>query len=170
MPVTGIISLCCYVNFIESRDNILFLTEQGRLFLSSIEKKLFLVNSIFESLKKDSNQTFFSNDGPQYDIYLKKYVIKKSNISLKYSGLRNLLLELCFFFESDENNNLFILDGELFNSTEKNISELVRKKSLDELKRALLRKEEYGKQAEDFVVSYERKRVSKKCKQGEKNI
>lgn len=90
----------------------------------------------------------------QYDVQSKRVYVQRNRIPLKYSGLIMLLEDLeevCF------DNNRIILGEKIRNLFSKNEKTGLRKISLSELQKRLVREEELGEEAEQFVMDYEQK-------------
>jgi hypothetical protein len=160
IPISGIVALIKTIGYVSIENEKLMLNEKGRFYIGSGDRKHTLVYDILLLIRNnDFFSDFFSNN-ILFDSILKTYVIKKSSISLDYSGLRNLLLKLDFFRES-ENPAFYSIDSHLLNDTFEVLRAINKKKSLIDLKKDLENKEELGLQAEEFVISYERLRLNK---------
>lgn len=163
IPTSGILALLVEIRFIDKQGDTLYLREEGINFINSANKNEYIIVAIFHTL--DSNAEYYDfllRENVEYDTYLQKYTINKSAISLKYSGLRNLLLKLGYFQEDNTNKSILLIDDDLFKPTHELISKIVRKKTIENLKDDLKRKEENGIIAEEFVIKYEQKRITKK--------
>lgn len=165
IPTSGVISLLIGIEFIKRQGETLYLQEEGKKFLSSTNRTKHLIAAILHALVTNTNpekHDFIFGEIIRFDTFLCKYTINKSEIPLKYAGLRNLFLKLGYFYEDDLNQSVLLIDDELFKITYEPISINLRKKTIEILKQDLDRKAEYGLIAEEFVVSYEKERVMDK--------
>lgn len=163
IPTSGVLALLVGISFIDKQGKTLYLRGEGKNFLDSANKNECLIVAIFHTLDSNAEYSdFLLREHLEYDPYLQKYKINKSAIALKYSGLRNLLLKLGYFHEDNTNKSILLIDDDLLKPTHELISNIVRKKTIEDLKEDLKRKEENGIIAEEFVVTYEQKRITNK--------
>ncbi|WP_406660241.1 DUF3883 domain-containing protein [Methanolobus sp. ZRKC3] len=162
IPTSGVISLLVGITFINRQEESLYLQESGKKFLNSTNRNECLIIAIVELLANADSSDFILGEKVRYDTYLNKYKIDRNSIPLKYSGIRNLLLKLGYFHEDSINKSILLIDDEFFKLTHEPISKSLKKKTIEDLKRDLDRKAEYGLIAEEFVVAYEQRRITNK--------
>lgn len=162
IPTSGIISLLVGITFINRQEETLYLQKSGKKFLNSTNRNRCLIIAIVELLANTDSSEFILGEKVRYDTYLNKYKIDRNSIPLKYSGIRNLLLKLGYFHEDNTNESILLIDDELFKLTHDPISKSLKKKTIEDLKRDLDKKAEYGLVAEKYVVAYEQRRITNK--------
>ncbi|MDD7794355.1 DUF3883 domain-containing protein [Clostridium sp. 'White wine YQ'] len=120
--------------------------------------KLALCDFFLDSIIEKSESNIIPLDKIKYDTKY-GYYIPLSYIKLKYSCIRNFLISIEFFYLDDINNKLLI--NPIYNETlKKYVSKRRKQISLETLKGILELEERYGKEAELFVLSYEKKRLN----------
>ena len=132
----------------------------------------FIVERIFTSLIiKDILIDFLQINSIAFNINLEDIVIKTNLIPLKYSGLRNFLIDIGFFDTTKSPISLFTINPKYKIFFESTLLPEIRKKSLVEVKSNILslakfmelqeKLKLFGEEAEDFVFQYELKRLEK---------
>ncbi|MHB0883243.1 protein NO VEIN domain-containing protein [Paenibacillus sp. SEL1] len=164
IPNKGILSLLQFISAVSTCDSGLYLSKVGEELLSSeiegtigekIAKKV-----LSKILTNDEFSDFLDLDSIYFDYLHEAYIIKNNHIPFKYSGVRNLLIELGFFSSSSQVKNLLVIHVG-YNDFLKGILRPVRKKiSIKKFKEMQVLKEKYGREAEEFVLNYERNRIS----------
>ncbi|CUP99061.1 Uncharacterised protein [Clostridium paraputrificum] len=119
----------------------------------------YIIKGFFEKLSNIDNQDFINVKDIKYSEKF-SYHIQSSAIKLKYSGLRNALINYEFFKISNDGKFL-IFNEKYLDAVKLMIKNSKRKYTLEDLKKKLILQEEYGELAEKFVLEYEQKRLSK---------
>jgi len=104
----------------------------------------------------------------KYDVVSDKIAVRNSSISLSLSGIKKLLINIGFFEKSALSENLLAIDSAHANFFKEVILPVIMPEemtqqagmSLDELKSILEQKQLYGKEAEEFVLQFERTRLT----------
>lgn len=158
IPVKAIITLLCELSIVEiDSEERVYLTYFGLDFKKKFKdgnSLKYLSLLIVEKLLIE----IIDIDKFSFDSFLRTYLLKNSDIPLKYSGIRNLLLRL-EFFSYGNNQNILVINKEYY----KELEELVKGKrikiTLEEFKNIQLLKEKIGLEAENFVLEFERKKL-----------
>jgi hypothetical protein len=128
-----------------------------------------LIVTLIRKLKEEKEiKNIFPNDAISYDEQKNQFRIINNFIPLSFSWCKKTLL-LLDFFSSATQSYLFVNEafGDLFESTiineiiEYDLSDLVAGLSFEEFKKKQSEKEKIGFLAEQFVLSFEYKRLSK---------
>ena len=164
MPIKGILALLCYLSLVDSVEEKIFINSKGEeiIKLSSsqdIARELIII--LLMSLNDDSfYNDLFTQDNIRYNSAIDSFVIRNSQIHLKYSNIKNLLINLGFFARHNElSNNLLAINKDYLEFIKQSLKKVRVKKTLEELKEMLEKNEEYGKIAELFVLEYEKMRL-----------
>ncbi len=171
----GIIELFKALSFVEivGQDNVLstpVLPDLQRGSLPDLALSRSIVESLFIWLSdKRLLQAFLPLDHIRFDETLKTVVVRNSQIPLRFSGIRNLLLNLRFFEANKVSPNILMVTPEFDDFFEGKVLEVLKSAlisevssgglTLDELKRIQDRKEDLGQQAELFVAAFEKARL-----------
>jgi len=129
-----------------------------------------LIELLFASLnERNLLESFLSLDHIKYDINLDALTLRNSQIPLKYSGIRNLLIQLGFLHPHKTSPNLLIVDQTFSEFFEYTVLGWLRADvtrhmssvslSLEHLKQIQNLKESIGREAEEYVEVYERCRL-----------
>jgi hypothetical protein len=170
----GIVKLLEYIELIHISNNYMLLRSNYFDHIKDEEYDTYLdqddfIGLIFRSLQKENAiSSFFNPNSIKRNVGKNQYYIKDSYLPLRYINVRNLLLSLGFFIRDDEfgTGNLLIRE----NSTNFFTNEVVRflleeqnnkihKITLEQLKANHRKQEEFGEEAETFVLDYENKRL-----------
>lgn len=170
----GMLKLLEFMTFVTISDNIVSINRDlfeptGIDHQHSYLEQGDFVRSLFLSLKRDGAiADFMKPDALRFDTERNRFYVKESLIPLRFFGIRNLLISVGFF-ERDillRSNNLFVSQNfsELFqilvvDSLKEGRLTSKRKLTLSELKGQLDRQEELGKEAELFVLDFEKRRL-----------
>ncbi|WP_339166914.1 DUF3883 domain-containing protein [Brevibacillus sp. FSL L8-0520] len=163
IPIKGIVALLEFISAVSHNDNGLFLTKFGQELIDSIIdntiSKRISIALLTKIISEEVYSDFLDLESINFDHIHEAYIIKNNYIPFKYSGIRNLLINLGFFKYSLQVKNILIID-ESYNDFLISILKPVREKiSLEKLKEMFVLKEKYGKEAEEFVLDYEKKRL-----------
>ncbi|MFJ5762784.1 DUF3883 domain-containing protein [Neobacillus sp. NPDC093182] len=160
LPVRAITKLLYTLSLvdIDSSENI-YLTYDGLDIKKSIQTDSSLREFTILVVQKILIEIIDINNF-SFDAVIGSFTIKNNNIPFQFSGIRNLLLKLDFFYYGT-NSNLLVVNNDFLKDLEKLIK--VRRKTIsyEEFKRIQEHKEAIGQMAEDFVIDFERKRL--KC-------
>lgn len=170
----GILKLLEAVSFIEIKGNVVKLNRDifdpskvstPYLYFKGIH---FFKNLILLLKRTETLADIFNERNVKYNSNLARYYVKDNMIPYKFFPLRNLLLSLDVL-ERDETLENHLLLKEEFNDAFKSFvvediirsrKQVSRKVPLSELKKSLENKEVAGKEAELFVLEFERHRLS----------
>lgn len=165
IPIAGIISFIHYLGFVDIADEKIKLSRRGKAFLLSLGKnelKNALMKQLMDVVKSDKDMTdFLDSKHIKYDYGIKKYTIKNSAFSLKYSGIKNFMIKCGFLKRDNSLPNIYLLDYDFIKKFKEQIKEIHKRKTLLQFKKEQKRLEQLGKEAEQFVLSYEKNRLSK---------
>lgn len=131
-----------------------------------------ILKKIFEKLASEQIlHEFLNRDNIQIDNTSNLIFINNNRIPLRYSGFRNLLISYGFFIKDEIIKFNFFIAHEyqewFCNYVIPNIeSAYINKNSLDKLKKQKEKQENAGKQAEKFVLKYEKRIRTKHRKVG----
>lgn len=134
----------------------------------SLINEKYLSNKLLEMLLialKDDDifHEIFCSENISYDIIYRLIQIENSAFPLRYSNLRQLLVSFNFLFpHPDSNIRKFIINSKYKKLFDRELMpEIKRRKiGIDQLEKLLAQKQIYGKEAEDFVFQFERKRLA----------
>ena len=166
----GIVELLSFTNIVKVEGKRITITELGLSCLKSISEtevfKLELIETLIEALRNNNILSqFISLDKIKYDIPSKSISLASSSIPLKYFPLRNFLISVGFFKHSELSPNILLVDHTFTELFEKLINKLreeyiilspYRLFTYQQLQDILAIKEEYGIQAEEFALKYEK--------------
>lgn len=122
---------------------------------------------LFSKLEEDGCLNgLFNEDSLRYSNSLAQYYVRARIVEFKLYPIRNLLRTLGFFqFIQDQPNHLYIQPS-LTTFFEKSVIQNLKKISksrritLLQIRESNLRKDEWGKEAEEFVLGFEKKRLA----------
>jgi hypothetical protein len=120
---------------------------------------------ILDSLKDDETfHKIFCSENISYDIIYKQIQIENGAFQFRYANFRHALLSFTFIQpHPDSNIRKLIVNHtyrKLFDS--KLIPEIKKRKmGIEQLEKLLAQKQIYGREAEEFVLNYEKKRLAK---------
>jgi len=169
----GIISLLEYVGFIERSGDSLRINISVYRKLDNTDKEVayftkpdFYKKLLIAMQSEGQIHRIFTFKNVQYKSKEKLFFIKSNLIPLQSFPLRNTLISLGFFIQ-DKNNSNHLIVNQSFNQIFQNVivSQLDKRKknkrpiSLKRLKEGIERKEQVGKEAEIFVLEYEKSRL-----------
>lgn len=163
----GVLQLLETLKFIHVKDNEIKLDLVVSNYTENtfFESKVFyerLFNLLYEVKLLDSIFNFHST---KYDNFSNVYYIKDSQIPIKLSGIKKVLVGTSFFIKKNDIQGIYFVNpifklffedcviGRLKTKSKQ------RKTTLDDLKNTLLLQEKYGEEAERFVLQYEQKRL-----------
>jgi len=179
--IDGIISLLEFIGILYISDGAakrlfnLDKTLRGKNHETCFREKL--VHRLFLRLRETSQLgSFFPLDKIKYDTVVNAITIHNSSISMKYSGLKNFLINIDFLSPSTILSNVLIVDSVFEPFMEDKVVPWLIENAQDEIRsgkklssiqfQELQKlKEEYGSDAEEYVLNYERRRLS-----GHRNI
>lgn len=150
----AVVSLFKYLGVIEENTGYLYPTEIGKLLIQSddIEKELCKL-----CLKKAISETLLDTSAIHYDINNDVYAIERYGFNVSAALFRNLLLQ---YHALKERSGDLVISSEY----EDIFIEYQRKQkigmSLEKLKKQLEGQELQGERAEQFVLSYEKRRLA----------
>jgi hypothetical protein len=170
----GIVDLIEFLGLVDIENGHIRITEDGLHFLKAKgDKDKFRISIITRIIEKISNgesiNDFFFLDGIKYDLPSGCIAILNNTIPLKYYSIRNFLIRTGFIYQSELSPNLLIINSEFNEIFEKVINTLKEKLFIGsqgrlftyrQLQESLALREEYGQLSEDFVLDYERRRLS----------
>lgn len=160
--VEGILSFLKFSEIIEEKDNKVILTIRGKDIINKAKNDqeicTELVKQVLHMFKNNSEEPFIDFNKIKYDIKDGPY-ISSSSIPLKYSGLRNLMLDLGFFYINPINKDVLIFNSTYSDLLRDYIQGVKKRISLEALKKILEKQELLGLKAEIFVMGYEQKRL-----------
>jgi hypothetical protein len=166
VPIDGIIDLLSFLNLVDIEREKISINSDGVEFLKSIESgadfKYALISRLIDEIIKNSDNwlEFFDEDKIRYDWYKEKYTIMNDSFTLKYSPVKNLLIESNFLTVSRNAPNVLYIDNLFIEKFGLKIKEIHRRKSIQQLKDRQELIEKQGREAEEFVLLYELKRLS----------
>jgi len=153
------------LRLVELKNNEIFISKKFQDFLSiyinSGFKNQILKNFIINKLifKKNSFFEYVTDFLNNFILEDEKYRFKaKTYQKIKYSGIRNFLIELGFI-EIDSKNNEYIISNKYSEIYKKNIEK--NNITLIEFKKLLEEREQIGYDAELRIIKFEKKRLSK---------
>mgnify|MGYP001607782771 CR=1 FL=1 len=161
------VCLLSYVGLIELNYDDSLLSRKTASSGHNIHKRV--LELLIEKMIADKAiQDLFHPLGVKYDVVLDKIAVRNSSISLSLSGIKKLLIAVGFFDKSGLSENLLIINPEYTDFFKEIILPAIMPErtnedegmSLDELRSILEKKQLYGKMAEEFVLKYERTRLS----------
>jgi hypothetical protein len=131
----------------------------------------FVIQRLFSQMSKDKIiSDFISPEAIEFDSINDKICIRNNYVPLDFSGLKNFLISIKFLRKSILSENLYEISGEyqsLFQNSmipsikEEKFSGIHCKNlSLASLMRIQELNESHGKEAEEFVLSYEKSRIN----------
>ncbi|MFD1991775.1 DUF3883 domain-containing protein [Paenibacillus nicotianae] len=170
IPIKGIISFLEFISAISNNHDTISLTKLGlklknTLHSEKIKEKLIKV-LLQKILIERIYPEFINPENITYDYIYNLYTIKNNYIPFRYSAIKNLFINLGFFEINLTTKNLLFINH-FYNDFLKKILKSARKKmSLIKFKEIQTLKEQYGHEAEEFVLQYEKNRIKEyeKCK------
>lgn len=124
------------------------------------------IEFLFLSLKNDDDfHNIFSSKNISYDVIYKSIQIDNSAFTFKFSNFKQLLIDFDVIkIHPTKEIKKFIFNSRYNKLFEKSILPEIRKRKIgiDELKNEIEQKLIHGEEAEQFVLSYERKRLNNK--------
>jgi hypothetical protein len=126
-----------------------------------------LTNFLLEIKKEDFFSDIFSSKNLSYSMATSSVVIRQSAFGFKYSNVRKFLIDFAFLQRNEAlGPDLLTINKDFNDFFETNFATIIRTqtKSLEDLKKELLKREENGLIAEQFVLGFESKRLN--CKKG----
>jgi hypothetical protein len=171
--VDGVIELLTSIRWLRLKNNALSTGKQiPRKLLkkeASNALKQSLVQDIFSLLKKQNLlQDFIDLNSFDYDINSSRITILRSSIPLNKSGLKNLLISISFFIIDPNQPHIYYVDNDYQHFIETEVIEWLRRHtnftieaglSFEKFKEIQKSKEEAGLRAEEYVLSFEKKRL-----------
>ena len=126
-----------------------------------------LAERLFTKLRQQALlHDFLSLSSIKYDIPLDTIIVKSNFIPLEYSGLKNFLLKIGFFSRHDQLANILIVNKDFSDFFEYQIIRWLQAEELSDTKISYEQfqklqsiKEQYGDDAEKFVLKYEQMRL-----------
>ncbi|GKX30989.1 hypothetical protein SH1V18_34690 [Vallitalea longa] len=162
MPVKGILCLLNFISLIEIQENSVCLNNRGINIKSKLRKGSTLTPLIATDL---INRLFFGNNCMldinkiKYNKISNIYTIRNSDISIKFSNLRNLIINVGIFQLNQYSKNNLKINNEYIKCFKMAIKNKRLKMNLKELKKQLIIQQELGNEAELFVIKYEINRL-----------
>lgn len=170
--LSGIIELFKYIGFVKLYDDRIIVDT------STFNKKEYIGREadyldiphfyeyLFTSLRLEKKtHKIFTSKNVLFDAKTNSYFIKSNLIPFRSFPLRNLLLSLGFL-RPDENNSNHLIIGQPFNELFERlvVNDLKKKKSkrqitIEKLKKGLKEQERIGKEAELYVLGFEKNRL-----------
>lgn len=160
MPLKGILTFLRTTGFIEEIGTMIQLKSSFSEIEFDFEKmNTIIIKRVMNALNEELDNDFIDFRKVKFDVSIGAY-ISNENIPLKYSGLRNLLIEAGFFKTSDIADGILIIDELYIYELQKMISSNKKRMSLEQLKRKIEYQNEVGFEAELFVLAYEKRRLN----------
>ncbi len=154
-------------------------SEQGLVSLNpslkvSLVNEKYLSNKMLEmivfSLQKDEIfHTIFCSENMSYDIIYRLIQIENKAFQFRYKNFRQLLISFSFLYpHPDQNIRKFIVNSKYKKLFDRELLPEIKKRKMgiDELERMLEQKQIHGKEAEIFVLGFEKIRLSSHPKIG----
>ncbi|WP_338533020.1 DUF3883 domain-containing protein [Paenibacillus peoriae] len=164
MPLQGIVGLLTFISLVSFCEEGVFLNQEGselKLSIQDVSLKEIVIKKVLSNIISNGVYKDFLNiESFNYDYIHEAYIVRNNEIPLKYSGIRNLLINLDFFRFSSQVRNLLIIDSTYTGFLKEILNPAFKKLSLEKFKEIQLRKEKYGQEAEAYVLNYEKKRLS----------
>jgi len=123
-----------------------------------------ILEKLFSELKND--EIFFEifcAENISYDIIYNSIQIRNSAFHFKYSNFKQLLIDFRFLLpHPNPNINKLVINAKYKKIFDKNVLHEIKrlKIGLDRLKKDIEKKQVYGEEAENFVLEFEKKRLS----------
>jgi len=171
--LNGIIDLLTSIRWFNSKDNAL--SVGGRLPRDLLQEEDFsllrntLILDIFSLLKeRDILQDFIDLNSFDFDIQTARITVFRNSIPLNTSGLKNLLISMDFFVIDPNQPHIYYIDDNYQMFIETEIIEWLREcanftiemgLTFEKFKEIQKAKEEAGLRAEEYVLSFEKKRL-----------
>lgn len=164
LPFNSILLLLKFTNLIELTEKKIYINKNGKELLSIIDDEktsLLFAKLLLGKMIQDENfHAFFEFLDIKYDSEIKENYISITDIPLKYSNIRNLLINIGFFRAISSRPNFIFLKGDNLKNLEEIREKFKKRISLQDFKKNQEILDLYGNEAEEFVLSYERKRLS----------
>ena len=172
--IDGIIELLLFIGWIAENDDgeLELLQSQAVSIESDFVLKELIVEALFRRLRdNDLLHRFIPLDSVKYDVVKSTITIRNYRIPLRFSGLRNLLIDFGVLTIHDLAKELLYVNTEFVKFFEKEVIDWIRRDeyknvsidsfSYDQFLRIQQLKERYGEQAEEFVLLFEQTRLKK---------
>jgi len=159
----GIISLLLWLEVIKSNNNNIYLNSSFDLEDSSTR----LLHLVFKKLASENQLHLFLNSNiVKFDEKSSVFLINNQFLPLNFSPLRNLMVNFNLFEKDDILYNFYKVNDNLVDFFRSNVLSLVdesriRDNPQNNIRATLDIKEKLGRAAEEFVVSFEKKRIKK---------
>ncbi|MCP1187466.1 DUF3883 domain-containing protein [Paenibacillus sp. 1781tsa1] len=164
MPLKGIMMLLSFISLVSFYEEEVFLNHEGSKLKVSMQdnflQEMFIKKILSKIIFSEEYKDFLNIESFNYDIVHEAYIVRNNEIPLKYSGIRNLLINLEFFKFSTQVRNLLVIDNIYSEFLIEVIKPISRKLSIEKFKEIQLQKEKYGEEAEAYILSYEKKRLA----------
>lgn len=172
--IDGIVGLLQFIGWVEENDEGLVLSKpknRSSSVKSDLVFKKLIIEALFRKLKEIGFlHRFIPLDAVIFDTINNTVAIRSSNIPLKFSGLRNLLIEFEFLLVHDLASNILLVNPEFIDLFEKKVITWINRENLksiiseplsyDQFLSIQRMKEECGEQAEGFVLLFEQDRLN----------
>jgi len=171
----GVLTLLWFMSIISFTGDEVSLTKKG-IFLKKYcnEKSSFtilFIRILLESILRSNDfNSILDNKRVHYNQNRDIFYVQASKIPLEFSNFRNILINIGFFELDFYSNNNLIINPCYLDYYKKSISKTRHKLTLDNLKNLLNKNEIYGKEAEVFILSYEKNRLKNHPKNGKISI
>lgn len=169
----GVIELLTSIRWLKLKGNtVLTGVQLPRGLLKEVDlgpSRRTLIIDIFSLLKNESVlQNFMDLNSFEYDIQTSRIAVFRNSIPLIASGFKNLLISMKFFVIDPDQPHIYYVDNDYQMFIETEVVEWLRKHanftietglSFEKFKDIQKAKEEAGLRAEEYVLSFERKRL-----------
>jgi hypothetical protein len=163
----GCLELALLSNIIRLENGELFLNEEISQFANekeALQEKI--IEYVFLALCTDEDfLSIFNQENLSYDVIYKNFLISNSAFKFKFSNFKQFLLDFnVISVHPIPEIKKCVLNKQYKTFFDKSILPLMRKRriSVAELKKSQEKKEEYGIEAEKFVLDFEEKRLSRR--------
>lgn len=151
--LSATIDLLKYTELIdETSDNKLYL--KNSIYNDNLE--MILIKNILKKLEVEEEQDLINLGEIKFSL-IYGYYINIASIKMKYSALRNILIEFNFFKISDD--NLLLIQDVYINDVKMLIKKSKNKITINQLKERLKKQDENGELAEQYVLNFEKRRL-----------
>lgn len=163
IPTNGVLAFLQFIGLVSEFEGQVILTPEGQaISKSDLGEESFntaIVKKALDVLNAGGASGFIDFNKIKYDFHVGAY-ISNANIPLKYSGLRNLMIMMGFFYINNELPGILIVNEVYLDELQRLIKSEKKKLTLEALKRQMERQEELGLEAELFVLQYEKVRLN----------
>ncbi|MGX1572888.1 hypothetical protein, partial [Paenibacillus terrae] len=101
MPLQGIVGLLTFISLVSFCEEGVFLNQEGselKLSIQDVSLKEIVIKKVLSNIISNGVYKDFLNiESFNYDYIHEAYIVRNNEIPLKYSGIRNLLINLDFF-------------------------------------------------------------------------